>query len=256
MILYFLIALLATIIGSLSGLGGGVIIKPALQALTGLDIFMINIVSSVSVFFMAISTLYKRNKDDKTLYKYQYRFLILGSLFGGVIGSSLFQEFLILFADDDKVAFIQTLLLTILLVLVLLKNYYIDKLPVYESKLSLFIIGLLLAIVATFLGIGGGPINVLVCMALLGMSLLNATYVSILIIFFAQFSNILIYIFTGAFIGVDIIPLLIFIPTSLVGGIIGGKLSQSLSEKTIHILFDSSIFELIALNLYNLSLYI
>ncbi|MGB4608662.1 MAG: hypothetical protein GX243_05760 [Tissierellia bacterium] len=49
-ILYFLITLFATTLGSTSGMGGGVIIKPVLDAFGHYDIETISVLSSVSVF--------------------------------------------------------------------------------------------------------------------------------------------------------------------------------------------------------------
>ena len=46
MILYFGIGLLATIFGSLVGLGGGVVIKPVLDAIGTYDLTTIGILSS------------------------------------------------------------------------------------------------------------------------------------------------------------------------------------------------------------------
>lgn len=256
MILYLIIALFATIIGSLVGLGGGVIMKPLLQSVSTLDALSINTLSSITVFFMAMSTLYKRTKADKTLYKTQYLYLIVGSLVGGVIGNTIFTSFLTLFPDESVVSFIQTLILIILLIMVIIKHLYIDKLPVFESKVAMVMIGISLSIISTFLGIGGGPINVPVFIGLLGVSILDATYLSILVIFFSQLSNIVIYFTDGTFTSVELLPLLVMIPAAIFGGIAGGKLSQTLKEDTVSKLFNITIISLIVLNIYNLTLYI
>lgn len=256
MIIYLLIALFATIIGSLVGLGGGVIMKPLLQAVSPLDALSINVLSSVTVFFMAMSTLYKRTKADRTLYKAQYLYLIIGSVIGGVIGNSIFSSFLTMFDNDNTVSFIQTLILIVLLIMVVFKHLYVEKLPVFESKVSMAVIGILLSILSTFLGIGGGPINVPVFIGFLGVSILDATYLSILVIFFSQLSNIVIYLTDGTFGIVELLPLLVMIPAAIIGGIAGGKLSQTLEAETVDKLFNITIMSLIVLNVYNLTLYI
>lgn len=256
MIIYLLIALFATIIGSLVGLGGGVIMKPLLQAVSPLDALSINVLSSVTVFFMAMSTLYKRTKADRTLYKAQYLYLIIGSIIGGTIGNSIFSSFLTMFDNDNTVSFIQTLILIVLLIMVVFKHLYVEKLPVFESKISMVIIGISLSILSTFLGIGGGPINVPVFIGFLGVSILDATYLSILVIFFSQLSNIVIYLTDGTFGIVELLPLLVMIPAAIFGGIAGGKLSQTLEVETVDRLFNITIISLIVLNVYNLTLYI
>lgn len=255
MFLYLVIALFATIIGSLVGLGGGVIMKPLLQAASTLDALSINVLSSITVFFMATSTLYKRTKGDKNLYKPRYLYLIIGSVVGGVIGNSIFNSFLRMFSNEKTVSFIQTLILIVLLVLVVFKDKYVEHLPNYESKVAMVSIGVLLSIISTFLGIGGGPINVPIFIGLLGVTILDATYLSILVIFFSQLSNIVVYFTDGTFNLVEASPLLLMIPAAIIGGIIGGKLSQTLEAETVNKLFNMTIIGLIVLNLYNLTLY-
>lgn len=256
MIVYLIIALFATIIGSLVGLGGGVIMKPMLQALSPLDALSINLLSSITVFFMAMSTLYKRTKADSSLYQPQYSLLIVGSIIGGILGNQLFSIFLKKFTNDNVVSFAQTLILIILLLLVIFKHLYIEQLPKYNSKLAMVIIGICLSIISTFLGIGGGPINVPIFIGLLGVSILDATYLSILVIFFSQLSNIIVYAINGTFGSAELFPLLVMIPAAIIGGIIGGRLSKTLEEDTIGNLFNITIFGLIILNVYNLTLYI
>lgn len=256
MLMYLLIALFATVIGSLVGLGGGVLMKPLLQALSPLDALSINVLSSITVFFMAFSTLYKRTKAERTLYKSQYLYLIIGSIVGGVIGNSIFSGFLRLFPNENLVSFIQTLILLIFLMLVVFKHLFIDKLPEFKSKLAMVIIGICLSIISTFLGIGGGPINVPIFIGLLGVSILDATYLSILVIFFSQLSNIIVYAINSTFGSAELFPLLVMIPAAIIGGIIGGRLSNTLEEDTVGTLFNLTIISLIILNVYNLTLYI
>lgn len=256
MFIYLIIALFATVIGSIVGLGGGVIMKPLMQALTIQDALTINVLSSVTVFFMAISTLYKRTKADRSLYKHDYLFLIIGSIIGGIIGNNTFDAFLKMFSNENIVSLVQTSILIILLIIVVFKHKYIDKLPKFKSKTAMFIIGVCLSILSTFLGIGGGPVNVPIFIGFLGVTILDATYLSILVIFFSQLSNILVYFSTGTFSEVQLTPLLIMIPAAIIGGTLGGKLSQTMNASTVEKLFNVTIIALIALNIYNLSLYI
>ncbi|WP_062320313.1 hypothetical protein [Halolactibacillus sp. JCM 19043] len=58
-VLYFLVALVATLLGSLAGLGGGVIIKPILDLLGDFDLATISILSSVTVLSMAVVSMFK-----------------------------------------------------------------------------------------------------------------------------------------------------------------------------------------------------
>ncbi|MBQ8765208.1 MAG: sulfite exporter TauE/SafE family protein, partial [Clostridia bacterium] len=58
-IIYFLLALFATTIGSLTGMGGGVIIKPLMDVLGDFDVQTIGVISSITVFSMAIVSVIK-----------------------------------------------------------------------------------------------------------------------------------------------------------------------------------------------------
>ena len=59
-ILYFLIAIGATTVGSLTGMGGGVIIKPLMDVLHHFDVETIGVLSSITVFSMSIVSIGKQ----------------------------------------------------------------------------------------------------------------------------------------------------------------------------------------------------
>lgn len=54
-LIYFLVALLSTICGSIDGLGGGVIIKPVLDFLGDYNIETIGVLSASTIFFYGLS---------------------------------------------------------------------------------------------------------------------------------------------------------------------------------------------------------
>ena len=63
--IYSIIVWIATFIGAITGLGGGIIIKPAFD-FVGLDqAAMISVYSTIAVFSMCIVSLYKRWDDVK-----------------------------------------------------------------------------------------------------------------------------------------------------------------------------------------------
>ena len=55
-ILYFIVIIVANAIGSVSGMGGGVIIKPVLDFIAWDNVATISFYSSVAVFVMSISS--------------------------------------------------------------------------------------------------------------------------------------------------------------------------------------------------------
>ena len=58
--LYFLIAIGATTVGSLTGMGGGVIIKPVMDVMGAYDAATIGVLSSITVFSMSVVSIGKQ----------------------------------------------------------------------------------------------------------------------------------------------------------------------------------------------------
>ena len=247
-VLYFAIALLATIFGSLVGLGGGVVIKPVLDAIGTYDLATIGILSSFTVLSMAIIS---TGKQIKKGFKVTHHMLIvaLGSILGGAIGSALFTKFLITINNEGLATAIQEFILAILLTLVLFK----EKFPKYHLKNSvvLFFIGLILGTVASFLGIGGGPINVMILVLLLNMDVKKAATTSVLIILLSQFTKLLLIAIGSGFSQYDLSMLYVMIPGGILGGILGAHFNHKLSHDIVHKIFNIAILMLVFLNLYN-----
>jgi len=247
-ILYFAIALLATTFGSLVGLGGGVVIKPVLDALGTYDLTTIGILSSFTVFSMAVISIVKQLRKG---FKVEKNMIVitLGAILGGGIGNHLFSIFLDILKNESFAKSIQGIVLAALLTLVLFK----EKLPKYHVKNYgiLLIIGLTLGTIASFLGIGGGPINVMILVLLLNMDIKKAAVTSILIILLSQFTKLLI-IGTGVgYSNYDLSMLYVMIPGGILGGFIGAHFNHKLTHETIHKVFNISVILLVILNIYN-----
>jgi uncharacterized membrane protein YfcA len=248
MILYFTIAILATIFGSLVGLGGGVVIKPVLDAIGTYDISTIGVLSSFTVFSMAVVSTGKQLKKG---FKVEKNMLVItfGSILGGALGNGLFNLFLRLLNNDSLATSIQGIMLASLLTLVLFK----EKLPKYhlDNSIILFFIGIILGGIASFLGIGGGPINVMVLVLLLGMDVKKSATTSVLIILFSQAVKLILIATRGGFGAYDLSMLYVMIPGGILGGFIGAHFNHHLSHDTIHKIFNIAIIGLILLNIYN-----
>lgn len=248
MILYFCIGLLATIFGSLVGLGGGVVIKPILDAIGTYDLTTIGILSSFTVFSMAVVS---TGKQIKKGFKVEKNMLIIsaGSILGGGIGNLLFEIFLKLLNNEGLAIAIQGSMLAVLLILVLFK----EKFKKYHLKnnLGLFLIGMILGTMASFLGIGGGPINVMVLVLFLNMDIKKSAITSILIILLSQFTKLLLIFIGTRFQGQDLTMLYVMIPGGVLGGFIGAHFNHKLTHEIIHRIFNIAIVILVILNIYN-----
>lgn len=92
-IIYFGVALLSTIAGSMAGLGGGVIIKPVLDFLGDYNISTIGLLSSFTVFSMAFVSIIKQIMYKSKIDIKNTGALAIGSVLGGLIGSKFNRKF-------------------------------------------------------------------------------------------------------------------------------------------------------------------
>lgn len=186
----FLIVLVATTAGALTGMGGGVIIKPAMDMLGQYDAATIGILSSLTVLTMSIVSIGKHIRQRTKINLRIALALAIGSVAGGWIGDALLGC-VIAAASNTTVVMLQNILLGLLLLGVFAYMQCKSKVPSLHAKRT--VAGLLTGIVAgaisTFLGIGGGPINVAVLLFVFSMDTKSAAVNSIITIFFRRCLN-------------------------------------------------------------------
>ena len=113
-------------------------------------------------------------------------------------------------------------------------------------------VGLSLGIIAAFLGIGGGPINMGAILLLFGLSIKAAANMSILIIFFSQLTNIGTIASNGGFIDNNMEMLPVVLVAGISAGLVGRYISLRTSEKKVEILFDLVLIVIMVINIMNL----
>lgn len=246
-IIYFLVALIATTIGALAGLGGGVIIKPSLDLLGHYDLSTISMLSTFTVFSMAVVSTYKQIKKGFSIEK-RLVFMAIGATLGGILGQQLFK-LLLTAMDSDLAAGMQSIMLAVLLVIVLFKKYLPDW--DVQNPIVILLVGLTLGTTASFLGIGGGPINVAVIMMFLKMDIKEAAVASVFVILLSQLSKILSTTVTGGMAGIDFSMLVFMIPAAIAGGFLGFKLNRNLAHDHIEKIFNVLVAFLVLMNLFN-----
>lgn len=253
-IIYFLVGIIATTIGAISGIGGGVIIKPVLDTLGNYDISTIGILSSFTVFSMSIVALSKYIKNKVKLDGKRTVSLAIGSIIGGVLGKSLFTLFLEVLNNDLIGQKIQSTILFILMGTVLILYIREDKIKGFIVNNILFcaLVGIILGIISSFLGIGGGPLNVIVLMYILGMGTKESSIHSIFIIFFSQGSKLLSVLLSGGFGGYNLEVLPFMVAGGIMGGFIGSYLSGKMDKKNIKKLFTYTMILIMCFNFYNI----
>ena len=251
-IIVFLIVLLATLLGSVTGMGGGIIIKPVLDAANLYPIATVNLLSSITVLSMCVVSLAKGMRGGFKINTGMVC-LSIGAAFGGLLGKNLFDLLTSKTADSGAKGF-QAVLTLILLTIIFLRRYY-PSLHV-KNKLLLVTAGAALGIVAAFLGIGGGPFNVVVICMLFSISGKEAVLYALFTIFFSQTVSLSFTAMKGGFSGFDFAPLLYMVPAGVGGGFLGSALHKKLSEKTSDKAFWFAVLLVTGITLFNIMKYV
>ncbi len=247
-VLFFVIALLASTIGAISGIGGGVIIKPVMDAFSGLDIAVVNFLSGCTVLTMSVSSFMRGRKSELKL---NYRVsvpLAIGASVGGIVGKSLFSML------TGNLALIQSgilLVINIGVFIYILKKTSIKSLNV-QNTLLCCVIGFMLGSISSFLGIGGGPINIAVLYYFFSMTPKFTAKNSLFIILLSQISSLLTTFATNAVPEFSTSTLVLMCTGGVLGAIIGGKIDLIMNDEVTEKFFMVVLSLLIILNAYNI----
>ena len=250
-ILYFVIIVGANIVGAISGMGGGVIIKPMLDFMGYDSVATISFYATVAVFMMALVSTVRQMQSGHRFNWTQIAWLAAGSVVGGYLGNSVFEWWLKIFPSHDYVTLVQ-IALTVLFML-FAWSYAKFDLPsfTWEWLWSYALCGVFLGFFASLLGIGGGPINVALLMLCFSMPIKDATVYSICIIFCSQLAKILVILLTIDLSRYPLAMLAVIIPAGCIGGMLGAWFSLRMNQNQVKVVFEWVIFGVILLNLYN-----
>ncbi|MBT3318983.1 MAG: sulfite exporter TauE/SafE family protein [Clostridia bacterium] len=245
--IYFIIVLLATTIGGIAGMGGGVIIKPALDFM-GVDIAVAAVLAAVTVLAMTVVSIVMHSRSKFRIDR-DMVLLAAAALVGGVAGNQLFSWAISAWSDAG-VNMVQIIVSIVLLVFALLKD--VVKKTKFTKPTAFIVAGLLLGAVSTFVGIGGGPINVAVLVVFFGFAVKRAVVASIFIIMAAQFVNVVTMMIQGDMFGYDLTPLWFMVPAAIIGGLVGALLSKKMKDEYVNVIFFTAVSLIILLNVHNL----
>ena len=232
-------------------MGGGVIIRPLFEFLAQDSIVSITFYSTIAVFVMSIVSTIRQQQSGVRVRLNRLLPLAIGSLIGGVIGDSVFHA-IINFIGRTQTQSLQIILMILMLLFCLVSaNGKIQQFK-YDSFVAFGLCGVLLGTVSSFLGIGGGPINVSMLMILFSIPVKEATVFSIATILFSQFSKIISLFLIQKFSEYRIETLAVVILAAVFGGIMGAQLNKMLSNEKVLVVFKWIVSLMILLNLYNL----
>lgn len=229
LLLFFIVSFLASVVGAISGIGGGILIKPALEAVSDYSVEVISFLSGCTVLSMAVVSLLKRRKSAAEFEFRRGTLLAVGAALGGVTGKLIFA------LDGNSLGLWQALLLCLMILALLLYLKIKERLPLIEIKGNgtCLLLGAVLGLMSAFLGIGGGPMNLAVLTYFLGMDNRKASLHSIYVILFSQTASLILSFACGKIPAYPSHLLICMIVGGIFGGITGSGLGNTLSNKAI-----------------------
>ena len=195
-----IVCFLASTLGPLCGIGGGVIIKPIVDSLGVMGMATTSFLSSLTVLTMSLSTLAQQGwghmrHPEKASEPYPPTAipLSIGAAAGGVAGKIAFNAIRSSLGSAETIGAVQAAVLFVLaaatIVYTLLRSR-IRTLHVNGAAPSA-LIGVVTGALWAFLGIGGGPFNLVILTLFFSEGTRAAARESILIIAFSQVASLM-----------------------------------------------------------------
>ncbi len=238
-LLLFLISLAASTVGAITGIGGGVIVKPTVDALGVASVSTVSFLSGIMVLTMAAVSLWRGRKQAVPMDMRRVTVLAVGAALGGVGGKLLFDLLRARLADQGAVGMIQNAVLLVLTAGVFCYTLVKQRVRTHQvsSPMAALVAGLTLGLISAFLGIGGGPINLLALSFLFSLDAKAAARHSIFIILFSQIANLLLTLATGTVPPFEPLHLCTMMLGGVSGALLGGRIAQRLHVRGVDNVF-------------------
>ena len=254
MLVFFLVSLCASIVGAICGIGGGVIIKPVLDLLRLETVTAISFLSGCTVLAMSCYSVGRSMLAGERRVRLSTGTpLALGAAAGGLLGNHLFAAVRGMFANPNTVGAVQAACLAVVTLGTLVYTVCKSRIRTYqvESKAVCVLIGLALGCMSSFLGIGGGPINLVVLYFFFSMETKTAAANSLYIIFFSQLSSLLATLAGGAAPAFRPEVLALMVAGGIGGGMIGRVCNRRLDSRAVERLFIALMAVIIGISIFN-----
>lgn len=229
------------------------IIKPLLDALNIMDVRTASFLSGLTVMSMAGISVIKRSSQGNIETR-TASILSIGAVFGGLAGNALFQ----LACEQTKkpavAGIVQSLLLAVITLLTLMYTLFWHKrMPSLHIKKAAAQLGLGLGmgLLSSFLGIGGGPINIAVLGIAFSMDTKKAAANSLYIIMCSQVASFVMSLLLGKVPSFSWYYLLLMVAGGLAGGVIGTRVSKQISLEATNTIFAGLMGIIVAICIMN-----
>ena len=253
-LIFISVAFLASVIGALCGIGGGVIIKPVLDAFGLYSVTTISFMSGCIVLSMTAYSVIKANlAKESVIQKGVSTWLGIGAAAGGLLGKQLFDVVKAMFENSDTVGAVQAVALFLITLGTAIYTINKDKVNTLQIKnpLGCILIGLSLGVMSSFLGIGGGPINLVVLYYFFSMETKVAAQNSLYIILFSQLVSLLFTVVSGTVPEFPVVLFVCMVCCGILGGVVGRKINKKIDSKTVSKLFLGLMIVIMGICLWN-----
>lgn len=243
----------ASVVGAICGIGGGVVIKPVLDSIGFASADTISFLSGLTVLCMSGYNVIKSFINKEKMDYATVTPLALGAAIGGIAGKQLFNIIKSNSSNPSFVGGVQAVSLgiaTLLTLIYTLKSKNI-KTKTIKSKFVCVIIGLILGLMSSFMGIGGGPFNLAVLSYFFSMGTKDSAKASLYIILLSQIFSLLTTLVTKSVPSYQPIWVIVMAASGILGGIVGRRINKKISSETVDKLFIGFLFVIIAISIYN-----
>lgn len=250
----FLIALFASAIGAICGIGGGIIIKPVMDAAGVADVATINFLSGCTVLSMTgYSVLRSRLSGATAPDASTDTPLAVGAAVGGLAGKELFSIVASLFDEANTAAAVQGSVLFLVTLGTLVYTLNKDRIATRSltGMVPCVTIGFALGVCSSFLGIGGGPINLVVLFYFFSMTTKRAAASSLYVILLSQATSTVSALVTQDLSHVDPALLVGMVACGIAGGMIGRKINARIDDVVVDRLFVGLMVVIMCVNAFN-----
>lgn len=246
------VCLAASTVGAICGIGGGVIIKPVLDAMQIMTVQQVSFLSGCTVLCMSAYSVFSSARHDKSsLETATILPLGIGAALGGLAGKLLFQQ---ISRGSSVAAFVQAACLLLLLLGTLAYTLFEKRIRTHavKSPLAGALIGLFLGFFSSFLGIGGGPFNLVILSFFFSMDTKTAARHSLCIILVSQAVSVLYSFVSASAPPVSLLMLLVMVAGGIGGGVLGRRINRRLSGEDVHKLFIGLTVVIMGICVYNM----
>ena len=253
-LMYLVVSFFASIVGAICGIGGGVIIKPVLDLFGLASVSTISFLSGCTVLSMSCYSVGRNMLSGDNRVNFQTGTpLAIGAAIGGVAGNQIFKMIKMLFENQNAVGSVQAGCLAVVTLGTLLYTVFKSRIKTHtiQNKVVCLVIGAVLGLMSSFLGIGGGPINLVVLFYFFSMDTKTAAQNSLYIILFSQITNLLTMLVTRNVPEFSPLALVLMVAGGIGGGIVGRMFNKKMDNKAVDKLFLCLMAVIIGISLWN-----